>query len=288
MRSELRRWGAAPTGQWVFFVLFGSIAMTLGKHLTERPIPPADILDGAKTLSRRQPIWTLDAVPGWVQADEYLSWAQEGLRRNDRLGNDLAVCYAKRAICRLIDSFLVHNHLASVRIHTYPEKIKLLSEAGIRIPEIAHDLVIEPRNSIEHDYRLASGDQARHAAQIAELVIKSLDEESKWPAMISLGLNYGPMFQNADNDGESWPWGYAHNPRGTMLVVDMLARDPKAILVDHDHEEVRFARLTEFTRAEAVDLANQLREQRTVNGYFAQGCLRSHFADFKRRLGVHI
>jgi hypothetical protein len=262
--------------------------MTLQKHMTERQIAPSDILGGAKTLSRRQPIWTLNVVPDWITADEYLAWAQEGLRRDDSFGNDIAVCYAKRAICRLIDSFLAHNHLRSVRIRSYPEKIELLLEAGICIPEIAHELVIEPPNNIERDYRLASRGQARHAVQIAELVIKSLCDESKWSAMISLGLNYGPMIQSADNDGESWPWGYAHNPRGTMLVVDMLDCDPKAILVDHDHEEVRFARLAEFTRAEAVDLANQLREQRTATGYFSRGCIPSHFADFKRRLGIHI
>jgi hypothetical protein len=257
------------------------------KRMAERSISPVDILDGAKTLSRAKPIWTMDIIPDWNEADEYLAWAQRGLELNDSFGYDVAVCYAKRAVCRLIDSLLINNHLQLVRgVRWYPEKIELLEETGIRIPDIAHNRVIDPRNDIEHQYRCATPVEAREAVQIAELVIKFLEAESKWPAIISLGLNYGSMIRSADTDGESWPWGYSDNPRGTMLVIDALDSDPKSMLIDHDHEEVMVAKLSDFTREEAVGLAKQLREQRRPTGHFASGCIRPHFVDFKRRLGI--
>jgi hypothetical protein len=122
--------------------------------------------------------------------------------------------------------------------------------------------------------------------QLAELVLKSLENESHWAAIISYGLNYGPMIHSADNDGESWSWGYLHNPRGAMLFVDMLASDQRVMIVDHTDEEVRYAALRDFTEGESIALARRLRQQRTGGGYMATGCAPHVFAEFKRRIGI--
>ncbi len=257
------------------------------KRLTEKPTLPEDILNGAKTLSRAEPIWTLDVIPMWIKAEDYLSWAQRSLALADAFGYDAAVCYAKRAVCRLIDSLLVHNHLRKWEGSPYPAKMELLKETGIVIPDIAHDLIIDPRNDIEHRYTSASPDQARHAVQLAELLLTSLRNESNWAAIIALGMNYGPMIVSADNDGEPWPWGYSNNPRGAMLIVDMLGSDQRVMIIDHNDEEIRFAKLLEFTRDQTIDLARQLREQRFRSSFLAVGCAHHVFDDFKRRLGIN-
>jgi hypothetical protein len=255
------------------------------KQFTETQVDPIDILDGTRTLSRKQPMWTMDAIPQWIKAEEYLTWAKDGLHWNTSFGFDVAVCYAKRAVCRLIYSFLIHNHLRD-RERNYPEKIELLRRIGVVIPDIAHDLVIDPRNDIEHGYQGARRDQARHAVQLAELLLKSLWVESQLPALISLGLNYGPMFHSADNDGEPRPWGYGQYPKDTMLVVDMLCTRPKVLLIDHAAEEARFSALGDFTKPQAIDLVMQLREQLAETHRFMLGCPGIHFADFRRRLGI--
>ena len=45
-----------------------------------------------------------DPIPHWVPAADYLDWARRGLKQDDLHGRDAAVCYAKRAVCRFIDS----------------------------------------------------------------------------------------------------------------------------------------------------------------------------------------
>jgi hypothetical protein len=255
------------------------------KQFAEQKIDPADILDGARTLSRRHAVWTMDVIPEWLKADEYLTWAKTGLNLDSSFGFDAAVCYAKRAVCRLIDSVLIHNHLGD-RAGTYPQKMELLATIGIVIPDVAHDLVIDPRNDIEHGYRSIVPRHARNAVQIAELVLTALRVESERQAIISLGLNYGPMIQSAVNDGEPWPWGYGANPKDTMLVVDMLSSKPKVMMIDHAYETARFAYLAEFKSDQAIDLVAQLREQLAENQLFLMGCIPLHFQDFRRRLGL--
>ena len=51
----------------------------MARNWSKVEVAPQDILDGAKSLSRTQTVWTLDVVPTWVEAEEYLSWAKAGL-----------------------------------------------------------------------------------------------------------------------------------------------------------------------------------------------------------------
>jgi hypothetical protein len=64
------------------------------KTWTKTPVQPEDILNGAKSLSRREMIWATDPLWQWVRADEYLSWARRALDQKDWFGNDAAVCDA--------------------------------------------------------------------------------------------------------------------------------------------------------------------------------------------------
>ena len=81
----------------------------------------------------------------------------------NQMGYDLAVCYAKRAVCRLIDSLIHHNHLRKWMRSNYPPKIAMLKQVGIEVKSVVRELIIDSRNDIEHSYSTPTESQARHA-----------------------------------------------------------------------------------------------------------------------------
>ena len=141
----------------------------------------------------------MDLVPQWNRAEEYVTWARTALGMASPLGQDAAVCYAKRAVCRLIDSLMLYNHLQRWAGDNYPSKIEMLEKIGIEIKSVIYELVIDSRNDIEHNYSGATEKQARHAVELAEMAIPPLAEESQclghdhaWPELRREYLRTGP------------------------------------------------------------------------------------------------
>src|SRR5438874_13426799 len=99
-------------------------------------VDAADILTSAKAL-RMTPHWVeIDPTIELTSSAEYVSWARKVMAENTALGRDAALCYAKRAICREIDAFMMCNHLTSFLGRQYPEKIEMLVEVGLSVPDI--------------------------------------------------------------------------------------------------------------------------------------------------------
>src|SRR5262249_53328525 len=159
---------------------------------------PADILDAIKTINGHLNCH-LSLVPEvWVEADQYLAWAQAGLTNDNPLGWEVGLTYAKRAVCRRIDGLLLNNYFGQFLRSKYPAKIELLKAIGIKIPNLVQSWIIEGRNRIEHDYSLADKEHATNAEEIAGLFLQATaDEASRKVALIAGGAishHYGGDF----------------------------------------------------------------------------------------------
>lgn len=226
-------------------------------------IAPGDILDAAKTLNRNKLVFGVNVLPDWVSAEEYLSWAVTALNTGGQFGYDAAVCYAKRAVCRLVDSLVFYNHLGKYARNSYPAKIKLLGRIGVDIKNIVYDIVVESRNNVEHGYSGTTERQARHAVDLASMVIPPLSKEAELWATVTLGLNYASFISapnpNAPDGYSNWNWDWDGDV--PFLLVDYVESESRVLLVCRKNEEVRFSRLAKFEVEQAVQLAGQLREQ---------------------------
>lgn len=65
-------------------------------------VDPADILSGLKSIAGTT-VWSHALTPDeWLPAEKFHEWAAVGVANPHALGWDMAVSYAKRAVCRRI------------------------------------------------------------------------------------------------------------------------------------------------------------------------------------------
>ena len=64
------------------------------------------------------------------------------------------VAYAKRAVCCVIDTLILIHHLEYAKKCNYPVKIDGLTSIGIDVDNIIQELIIDPRNEMEHKYKV--------------------------------------------------------------------------------------------------------------------------------------
>jgi hypothetical protein len=164
-------------------------------------IPPVDLLDAARTI-RLGPIHSCDWFPRGASALTFLEWARRGLLEGDDYGFSNAIGYAKKSVTCRIDGILRSYHLVALSRAKYRRKIEALNELGMRIPQIVSELVIDPRNELEHQYQMPTGQAARQAIEISELFLHTTDAESKRPSIVAVNWNI--------LGGDSWGNGQHH------------------------------------------------------------------------------
>lgn len=123
------------------------------KKLALVPILPVDLLDAARTI-RIGHIRSCDWLPRWAPALTFLKWARRGLLEGDDYGLSNAIGYAKKSVACRIDEILRSYHLKALSRAKYPSKMEALNELGVSIPQIVGELVIDPRNELEHQYQM--------------------------------------------------------------------------------------------------------------------------------------
>ena len=138
----------------------------------------------------------------------------------------------------------------------------LLEKIGISIPSVVHELIIEPRNDLEHEYALPDQSRARNALGVAQLAVSGISDEFgnivalNWSAIMFL---IGP---DIENPAEFPGWSNKTFPQWgnrTILFVDVFDTTPKALLIDEASQELRFANLDSFSVDEAITFAQMLR-----------------------------
>jgi hypothetical protein len=229
-----------------------------------RPVPvdAADILTSARAL-RMTPHWVeIDPTIELTSSAEYVSWARKVMAENTALGRDAALCYAKRAICREIDAFMMCNHLTSFLGRQYPEKIEMLVEVGLSVPDIVRELVINPRNDVEHNYVVPEDTQTRHAVQIAELFINATARERERHAIISIAWSITVHRERSCAPGNEYDRleFTLHHQNKPMLLIDPCPVNPLVMILHPANDEVIACPLRNFKRNDAIALAKLLRQ----------------------------
>ncbi len=249
------------------------------KGCHETSVSPSDILGGIKTFAKGPGFYCSSLDEKWTLPEDYIAWAKQGLKQGGDKGLSDAVTYAKRSVCRTIDSLLRRHFMTVFLGRQYPDRIDALVKVGLTVPEIIHDLVIDPRNQIEHDYRIPTLKEAKHAVELAELLLRSLEHDIGvyppvlvWPELQSL-QSYSPA------QGHYFEiTGFGSHP---ILFVDLFQDEQSVKIIDIESNEIQSASLSRFQSADSIELAKLLRTQYSHGGY-----PREFFDLFKATLGL--
>ena len=228
--------------------------MHIAPGLSRTEIAAQDFLTAARAI-RANNANTCSLNRHWTKPATYLEWARRGFRDADDYGLANAITYAKRAACCRIDRLIHNYHLQRLHRASFPEKIQALERIGIDIPSVIQELIINPRNELEHDYVPADAGTARRALDIAMLFLTATDSVDSQESIIALNMNM--LYTHAINHGEERVTfdGWS---KGAMLFMDIFAEPQTAKIVDGEHREVRYVELAKFTRQEAIELASIL------------------------------
>ena len=223
---------------------------------------PEDILDAAKTIPSAGIRLVMDLSAKWIPARRYYDWACAALQRGGEDGWDTASSLAKRAVCRRMDGILAHNHLSCFLGRNNEKKAELLAELRVPALTLLRDLVIDPRNDIEHAYEPATQKQSRHACEAADLFLTSTDVEAEKPVVIALGWTASIGMPDRERDGKKESYLKVELTKGnapTLLITGYPA-DPKVDILLPQEETIRTCGLKAFNGKQALELNSRLRE----------------------------
>ena len=225
------------------------------KKFTLSEIPPVDLLDAARTI-RIGHVDCCDWAPRWAPAQTFLEWAHRGLEDGGGYGLSNAIGYAKQTVACRIDGILRSYRVRALERANYPAKIDVLNELGVSIPQIIKELVIDPRNEVEHKYQMPTRQAARQAIEIAELLLRATEAESTRPSIVAVNWNVlGGLSWNGRQHHVTFD-GFSNEP---MLLIDVFDSPNSVKIVDPLRDEIRWASLASFDKKEALQLARLLR-----------------------------
>lgn len=250
--------------------------------LRNTSISPDDLLDAAKTIPLGE-ICTCNWLAQWVSPATSGEWAQRGLKEADAYGLSNAISYAKRSAACRIDVLIRYNHLTRLIRVNYPSKIDGLRKVGLEIPDVVQELVIDPRNELEHGYELPNGDVARHAVGVSELFLRATEAEYERSSTIAVGWNAAGSHGFANGREYVQFREFINRP---MLFIDVFDNPPTAKIVDPVNQEVRSVALQSFTEDQAIRLAQLLRSNYLYSGSRSiTGRGPTYYQEMKRQAG---
>ena len=231
--------------------------MTKLEVLKKAEVSAADILGEAKTIptnNARTCDWIDDQ---WVSPEQYQQWAEISFQGGDDRGLVSAVVDAKRAACRVIDTLILKYHLEYAKRCGYPEKIDGLAKIGISLDSIVLELIIDPRNELEHKYRVPESEQAADAIQVAGLFVAGMRQEFERKPIIAFDWNLLGGVLHPQEAGDVTEFnGFSANP---MFFIDVFGKQIEVKIVDPQASEVLYAPLNAFSEEDCIDLGTYLR-----------------------------
>lgn len=227
------------------------------KVLKKKKVDVDDILDAAKTIPSDRATTCAWFDNQWVSPEQYLEWAKVSLKSGDDSGLVSAVAHAKRSACHIIDTFILNYHMEYFKQKKYPVKIEGLKNIGISVNSIIQDLTIDPRNELEHKYKIPDSQQADHAVKVASLFIDAMGNEFERQSIIAFDWNLQGGVSYSEKTGEVAKFlGFTSNP---MFFIDVFNGQTEIKIVDPQESEVRYARLKEFSEDNCLELGKYLR-----------------------------
>jgi hypothetical protein len=138
-----------------------------------------------------------------------------------------------------------------------------LESAGEHAPNILKDLVIDPRNTVEHAYRRAEEAEARRAVQLAELFLRATDERPfansaffRRGRVVIIGLSIGYSINGIPTPTTIQVKSFRPDP---ILLFDVFGSEPVAKICDFSRGEMLMAPLGSFKPSIAIELARLCR-----------------------------
>ncbi|MBN1505662.1 MAG: hypothetical protein JW955_02385, partial [Sedimentisphaerales bacterium] len=168
----------------------------------------------------------------------------------------------------------------------YPQKIEGLGLINISIPPIVHELIIDPRNQIEHDYLKPEVGKVKHAVQVAELFLGAMREELQRVPIVALAWNVQVAHSIKLREGGAEKvsvHGFMLDP---MLFVDVFNEPAQVKVVHPKDQEICYAHLEDFTQKECVQLANKLREHYACSNRSSGSTSVFFYEEVKRQAGL--
>ncbi|MBL9084755.1 MAG: hypothetical protein JNK76_23320 [Planctomycetales bacterium] len=259
---------------------------------TPQEIPAGAILDAVENTKAEGRWLEIRPTQAWTDPDTYLAWAADALTRDDTFGWDAAVVYAKRAVCRQIDAFMVAQHMGGLlQAKNYPAKVKVLNELGIDIPDVVHDLIIDPRNNIEHAYEPATKTQARHAVQLCKLFLTSASviEESQYGTIVSLGMTLNTSFRGSGIRGkerQEYDFEIPDHHLEQSVLVDYFLAESRIFVLRPRQWELLHCPMAKLNAREVQSLAASLRRERKQNHQSRNQVMEQVFPVLREDLGL--
>jgi hypothetical protein len=228
-----------------------------------KQVAPDDVIDAARSIRRvNQSQIVFNLTSNWVKPEVYLWWAKNALGRGAEEGWDTAAGLAKRAVCRQMDGILKHNHLGYFLGKNYKTKSELLAELKVPGLNVMRDTVIDPRNSIEHDYEIAVKEQAERAVEVAEMFLMATEKEASVPAIATLGWCADFSRQYCGEPGKEYDrytFGLSHH-HSPMLLIDYYATCPEILVICPKEESLSLCPLKDFKSDQAITLNRLMRD----------------------------
>ena len=224
-------------------------------------VSAADILGEARKIPTNSACTCDWAGEQWVSPEQYQHWAEISFQGGDDRGLVSAVLDAKRAACRVIDTLILRHHLEYAKKCSYTEKIDGLRKIGISIDSIVLELIIDPRNELEHKYRVPESEQAAHAIQVAGLFVASMRLEFDRKPIIAFDWNLLGGVRHSQDAGDVIEFnGFSANP---MFFVDVFGKHIEVKIVDPQASEVLCTPLNTFSEEDCIDLGTYVRSHYT-------------------------
>jgi hypothetical protein len=130
--------------------------------------------------------------------------------------------------------------------------MKALRDIDIVMPEVVHQLAIQPRNLGEYAYRRPNKTTATRAYEIAELVEKAMHPVVDRGAILSIGwcISYDASTVNGVRGFEVL--GIEGEP---MLFVDAVHKGGAALIISPERNEIHDCPMSDFSADQERELA---------------------------------
>lgn len=255
---------------------------------TRNEVQPEDILDAARAIAVTTTRITIDLTSDWVKARRYLEWATATLSHGGEQAWDSAAGWAKRAVCRQMDGILAHNHLGRFLGQNYKKKAEYLTRLKVPGLSLLRDLVIDPRNDIEHAYALATEEQARRACELAELFLGATEPAVSLPAIAALGwsIDYSGAFcSKPGKEYERHDFTVKHH-HGPTLLIDGYAKVAEVFVLHPKDEALSICPRDSFSSDQMIELNGRLRQCLASTSYSSRHFDRALMKTLRGQLGL--
>jgi hypothetical protein len=257
--------------------------MTKTEVLKKIDVSAPDILDAARTIPTNDASTCEWIDDQWVSPEQYVEWAQECFKRKDDWRLVSAVAHAKRAVCCVIDTLVATHYLVYAQKCNYPVKIDGLTSIGIDIDTIVQELIIDPRNELEHKYKVPEYEQAKHTIQVAGLFSAAMRAELERKPIIAFNWNVQFMHSQATTKDVIEFKGFHKSP---MFLIDVFGTHTEIKIVDPQAAEVRYARLRDFSKDDCLTLGKYLRSHYTHSNRGEISMSRIEYEALKSQAGL--